>query len=78
VTTAAGSGERSSRRSDRAPQVANLRIGIIGSGSLGGSDQKRLHARIDHDPRFFVRVKVSSSVRLDHCGALSKSGSLAM
>jgi hypothetical protein len=38
--------------------VANFRIEMISSGGLGRTNQKSLHARIDHDPRFFVRVKV--------------------
>ena len=39
------------------PQVANLLIEMIGGGGLGRTDQKVLNARVDHDPRFFVRVK---------------------
>ena len=54
-----GSGEPSSARLwDRAPQVANFRIEMISSGGFGRADQKGLHARIDHDPSFFARVKV--------------------
>jgi hypothetical protein len=30
---------------------------MISGGSLGRTDQKVLDARIDHDPRLFVRVK---------------------
>src|SRR6516225_11356329 len=60
-TTAAGSGDRSSR-SDRAPHVANLRIEMIGGGGLGRADQKHLHARFDHDPRFFVRIHTPPSI----------------
>jgi hypothetical protein len=52
----AGSGDRSSR-SDQAPRVTNFLIEMIG-GVPAGTDQKRLHARIDHNPRFFVRVKM--------------------
>ena len=36
--------------------MANFLIEMIGGGP-GRADQKRLHARIDHDPRFFVRVE---------------------
>jgi hypothetical protein len=50
--------------------VAHFRIEMISGGSLGRADQKGLHARIDHDPRFFVRVKVQ---RFHFCGPASRA-----
>ena len=60
--------ERSSRRSDRAPRVANLGIEMIGSGGPARTDQKRLDARIDHEPGFFLLVELQAFENFDHSG----------
>jgi hypothetical protein len=46
--------------------MAHLRIEMIGGGGPARTDQKGLHARIDHDSSFFVRVKVQRFQKLDH------------
>ena len=44
-----GSADRSSRRSDRAPHVANFVIQMISGGGPAGADQIIAHPRIEHD-----------------------------
>jgi hypothetical protein len=48
--------------------MAHLRIEMICSGGPARTDQKGLHARIDHDPRFCVFVKMQTFQKLDHLG----------
>jgi hypothetical protein len=63
----AGSGERSSRRSDQAPRVTNFLIEMISSGGFGCADQKRLHTLVDHKAALSVLlVEVQAFKRFDH------------
>jgi hypothetical protein len=57
----------SSRRSDQAPRVTNFLIEMISGGGFGRSDQKRLHALVDHEAAFSVLlVEVQVFERFDH------------
>ena len=47
---------------------AAVEEGILPGGGLGRTDQKSLHAGIDHDPRFFVLVKMQGFQKLNHLG----------
>ena len=46
--------------------MANFRVEMISGGGLGRTDQESLDARVDHDPGFFVRIKVQRLQTLNH------------
>jgi hypothetical protein len=47
--------------------VTNFLIEMISGGSFGRSDQKRLHALVDHEAAFSVPlVEVQAFERFDH------------
>jgi hypothetical protein len=46
--------------------VTNFVIEMISGGGFGRSDQKRLHARIEHKAGFFALIEVQRFERFDH------------
>jgi hypothetical protein len=64
------------RRLDRAPQVASFLIEMISGRGLGGPDEKRLHARIDHKLTLFALVEADPFENFNHPADLHAFGQI--